>query len=118
MPTTNRKHTLPDQAQGQQQPDALLAALPAVAASTRDAQRAVRGSALVALAAALGALGTRVLPRLGETVDALLAAADSAIAGLPEEGERAAPITAAPGVRKERMRSLLINVCVVMRASS
>ena len=85
---------MPEQAQGRQQPDALLAALPQVLASTRDAQRPVRGSALVTLAACLGALGMRVLPQLAPVVDGVLSAAASAAAALPDP-QKATPADAA-----------------------
>ena len=98
---------------GSARPGAVAAAVPAIVAAAADveAPAAVRGSALVALAAVAQAVGTRLVPSLPAAMKALLASGQSssarlsASAGLPSVMDVATPGKGTSAVAKEAAAS-------------
>lgn len=66
----------------------------------QDEQAAVRGSAMVAVAQCVSALGPRCLPQLGPVLDTVLGGAEAALAQLPAE--------AAPSASAKKVRSIYL----------
>ncbi len=74
----------------------VLAAVPAVLRELHHPNRAVQGSALAALAAAIRACKTQILPQLPALAQAVLTAAETTAVALPAAGTAASTAAAAP----------------------